>query len=78
MNINDASPSPPNTRFTACAPVRPIRRIGGSILDVRRREVFAAEGLAVHLTATEFDLLQALTVEPGVVRTRADLVTSSC
>lgn len=46
---------------------------GGVSLDPASRHV-TVDGTAVHLTPTEFDLLDALIREPGVVRHREDLL----
>ncbi|PTM90513.1 DNA-binding response OmpR family regulator [Dietzia psychralcaliphila] len=49
------------------------RRIGGLIIDVAGREV-SVDGDAVALTRTEFDVLAALSRDPGVVFTRSRLI----
>ncbi len=49
------------------------RTIGDLVLDPRAREVFVA-GDRVELTRIEFDLLDALTDEPGAVRSRRELM----
>ena len=46
---------------------------GGVSLDPATRTV-TVEGTAVHFTPTEFDLLDALICQPGVVRRREDLL----
>lgn len=46
---------------------------GGVSLDPASRSV-TVDGSAVHLTPTEFDLLDALLREPGVVRRREELL----
>ena len=46
---------------------------GGVSLDPASRGV-TVDGVAVHLTPTEFDLLDALLREPGVVRRREELL----
>ena len=46
---------------------------GGVSLDPATRGV-TVDGVAVHLTPTEFDLLDTLLREPGVVRRREDLL----
>ena len=47
---------------------------GGLSIDADRRRV-EVDGDEVHLTATEFDLLACLAARPGVVKTRAQLLT---
>lgn len=47
---------------------------GGVSLDPAGRTV-TVEGTGVHLTPTEFDLLDALISQPGVVRRREDLLS---
>lgn len=51
----------------------PPRRIGALTVDVAGREV-SVDGEAVALTRTEFDLLAALSRDPGVVFTRSQLI----
>lgn len=51
----------------------PTRRIADLEIDLARREVRVA-GEAVHLTASEFDLLAFLSERPGVVYERHDIV----
>jgi DNA-binding response OmpR family regulator len=46
---------------------------GGVSVDPATRTVIV-DGVAVHLTPTEFDLLDALIREPGIVRRRGDLL----
>lgn len=60
-------------RLGASTTTDDVRRLAGADLDVPRRTVTVA-GEPVHLTATEFDVLVALSDAPGVVRSRADLV----
>ena len=48
-------------------------RVGGLCIDVARREV-QVDGTAVELTAKEFDLLACFARNPGLVRTRAQLL----
>lgn len=52
-----------------------VRRAGAVELDPQRRTV-TANGTAVHLTATEFDLLDHLMRRPGRVFTREELLSS--
>ena len=52
---------------------RPAHTCGAVSLDPAGRTV-TVQGSAVHLTPTEFDLLDALISEPGVVRRREDLL----
>ena len=52
------------------------RTLGALHLDFRRRELRIDDGL-VELTAKEFDLLAALTAEPGRVFTRAQLLEAA-
>ena len=51
----------------------PVLRIGDVEVDSARRRVRRA-GDTVHLTPTEFDLLQRLASRPGVVHTREQLL----
>jgi DNA-binding response OmpR family regulator len=51
-----------------------VLRVGGVEVDVPRRRA-RVDGSLVALTATEFDLLTFLLADPGVVRTRAELLT---
>ncbi len=53
--------------------VDPVRRVGHLSIDRRSRRVRVAD-LEVHLTPTEFDLLDYLASEPGAVRRRADIL----
>ena len=48
-------------------------QVGGLLLDIARRRV-EVDGTVVHLTPLEFDLLTCLAREPGIVRTREDLM----
>lgn len=50
-----------------------VLRAGGVEVDVSRRRAWL-DGQLVGLTATEFDLLAYLLAEPGVVRSRSDLL----
>ena len=52
-----------------------LRTIGDLTVDVSGREV-TVDGAAVALTRTEFDLLAALSRDPGVVFTRAQLIAA--
>ncbi len=54
-------------------PRYPTTTTPGLEVDVARRRV-AVDGRAVHLTPIEFALLATLTVHPGVVATRDDLL----
>lgn len=47
--------------------------LAGLVVDPGTRRV-SVDGAAVHLTPLEFDLLCALAVEPGTVRSREDLM----
>ena len=58
----------------SAADARP-RRIGDLTIDVAGREVHV-DGTAVPLTRTEFDVLAALSRDPGVVFTRAQLIAA--
>lgn len=58
------------TRGRASAPVH---ELGGVRVDVGARRV-TSEGVPVHLTATEFDLLARLCERPGTVVARATLL----
>jgi DNA-binding response OmpR family regulator len=55
------------------APAGEATRVGPLELDPSTRRV-AVDGEAVHLTPTEFDLLQLLASRPGVVYTRDQLL----
>ena len=55
------------------APSDPILRLGDIVLDVQGREV-AVGGEAVELTAKEFELLQCLMENPGIVLSRDTLL----
>lgn len=50
-----------------------VLRAGGVAVDVPRRRAWV-DGRLVALTATEFDLLAFLLADPGVVRTRGELL----
>ena len=52
---------------------RATRTVGGVSLDPDTRSV-TVDGRPVHLTPTEFDLLEALIARPGVVLRREDLL----
>ena len=52
------------------------RTLGALHLDFRRREL-RVDGVLVEVTAKEFDLLAALTAEPGRVFTRAQLLEAA-
>ena len=60
------------TRRTA-APVERDRTLGPLRIDHAARRV-TLDGEAIHLTATEFDVLGYLAEEPGVVRRRSDIL----
>jgi DNA-binding response OmpR family regulator len=51
----------------------PTRTVGTLVVDGAARRV-SVDGADVHLTPLEFDLLAALAAEPGVVRTREELM----
>ena len=52
-------------------------RFGGWLLSPRTRS-FAVEGVEVHLTRTEFDLLATLMAHPDRVFTKRDLYLATC
>ena len=52
-----------------------VRQVGAIVLDPARRSVHA-DGLAISLTPTEFDLLAHLLSRPGRVFTREELLAS--
>src|SRR4029079_10063627 len=58
---------------TARADESPVRIIGDLAIDIAAREVRVA-GLAADLTTIEIELLDALTAQPNVVLTRAQLI----
>jgi DNA-binding response OmpR family regulator len=60
-------------RTTDTARGRQIRTFGDLCIDVEGREV-TVDGTPVSLTRTEFDVLAALSQDPGVVITRAQLI----
>lgn len=60
-------------RAHGAAVAAPRLRVGEVVIDEATRTVERA-GVAVHLTATEFDLLQALAVAGGAVLTREQLL----
>jgi DNA-binding response OmpR family regulator len=51
------------------------RRVGGLEIDLPGREV-SVDGAPVELTRTEFDVLAALSAQPAVAMTRAQLITA--
>ena len=51
----------------------PVLALDGLAIDRGSRRV-TVDGEEVHLTPLEFDLLLALTLEPGIVRSREDLM----
>jgi DNA-binding response OmpR family regulator len=53
----------------------PIAAAGALVVDPARRTV-SVRGGSVNLTATEFDILALLARDPGVVRSRAELLDS--
>ncbi|HET7489427.1 MAG TPA: response regulator transcription factor [Acidimicrobiales bacterium] len=56
------------------AAARPLRlEVGDLMLDPATREC-RRDGVALHLTAREFELLEALARQPGVVRSKTDLL----
>ncbi|MGN6753740.1 MAG: response regulator [Intrasporangium sp.] len=52
---------------------QPLRTLGTLVIDASTRRV-ESEGVEVHLTPLEFDLLLALADRPGTVRGRDDLL----
>mgnify|MGYP003326059766 CR=1 FL=1 len=60
-------------RGAAIRDVPAVRDLGAVVVDTAAREV-TVDGVPVALTKIEFDLLDALTVDPKVVVTRAQLV----
>ena len=57
----------------ASAPDASLRRFGPLTVDTEAREV-AVDGCAIHLTPTEFDLLDTLSEHPRQVFTRRQLI----
>ncbi len=53
-----------------------VIRAGSLIIDVRRHEV-TCDGHAVHLTATEFKILQFLAGRPGRVSSRDEIIDAA-
>ncbi|WP_207453389.1 response regulator transcription factor [Herbiconiux sp. SYSU D00978] len=51
----------------------PTRRFGALAIDLRARRV-NLDGLALHLTPTEFELLAHLSSDPGAVQRRSDIL----
>jgi DNA-binding response OmpR family regulator len=49
------------------------RRLGPLVVDLRGQRV-SLDGVAVHLTATEYQILVHLSEEPGAVRPRSDIL----
>jgi DNA-binding response OmpR family regulator len=60
-------------RRSAQRPLRGLIRLGDLVIDAVGRRVEVG-GRAVHLSAREFDLLQALAREPSRVFTKRDLL----
>lgn len=60
-------------RTVASGPVGASRTVGALEIDERSRRV-SVDGVAVHLTPTEFDLLVYLSAEPGAVLRRTDIL----
>lgn len=56
------------------APVGEIQDLGGIRIDRRARQVTSTAG-QIELTPKEFDLLAFLAEEPGVVRTREEIIS---
>jgi len=52
---------------------RHTRNLGDIVLDVNARTV-TLDGIAIALTKIEFDILDALTADPNLVRTRSSLI----
>jgi two-component system KDP operon response regulator KdpE len=64
-----------NIRRTAETPAEAVITAGALELDLGRRHV-AVDGVEVHLTPTEFDLLRALARNRGRLMTHRDLLVS--
>ncbi|WP_236791422.1 response regulator transcription factor [Amycolatopsis sp. GM8] len=62
-------------RRTGGAGATPLLRVGGLVVDPRRREA-TLDGTALDLTRREFDLLAFLAARPGVVVQRKELLTA--
>ena len=60
------------TRRTSAAP-EPAADLGRLAIDSRSRRV-TLDDVEVHLTPTEFDLLEYLSAEPGAVHRRSDIL----
>lgn len=60
-------------RVEGGARVERSRRCGPFVLDVEKR-VVSREGVAIELTRSEFDILEALSASPGRVFSRDDLL----
>lgn len=60
---------------SAASERRELRRIGALAIDVEGREV-TVDTTPVQLTRTEFDLLAALTRDPGLVLSRTQLISA--
>lgn len=57
----------------APAPVATERRLGPLVIDLRGQRI-AIDGIQVHLTTIEYQLLVYLSEEPGAVRPRSDIL----
>jgi DNA-binding response OmpR family regulator len=65
------------TRRTAGDAAAPAteRRLGGLAIDLRGQRV-SLNGIPIHLTTTEYQILLYLSEEPGAVRPRSDILRS--
>jgi two-component system KDP operon response regulator KdpE len=63
------------TRRLAAAEPPPVSRVGDSEVDVGAKQVTRADGQRVHLTPTEWHLLEALLREPGRLISGRTLLT---
>jgi two-component system phosphate regulon response regulator OmpR len=65
-------------RRVAAMPTRPTKseqlRFGHFILDLAGRQLSTEEGMAIALTSTEFDLLEALATHPNRILSRDQLL----
>ena len=64
---------PPSTERAEAEPGNGVLEIHQLVIDPRRRRVLVS-GEPVELTATEFDLLQLLASQPGVVFSRRQII----
>jgi two-component system KDP operon response regulator KdpE len=63
------------TRRASVNEALPVARIGDNIIDIDAKTVITAAGERVHLTPTEWHLLEALVRQPGRLVTSRALLT---